>query len=667
MNRRIASFAWLVIPLVVGCDTLASGRKYTLTKVASDASLVPAHEKIDPGTSRLEKVPSNLSVVLKDGFIRYLESIGRPEVAVFSRVKIRSPQDPEEALVWEEIFLMSEDPDDQMVLNQDSFLPRKDIPLLPAIAYNGKDEIYVSLRIVELDQNDNENLRSLVNSAATVAATLRPDVAVGASTFQTVLTFLTKNNPDDIEFQFDFALIPGCDESVIEVHGREQYMVLPPRVGRYVVVKTEHQHRLVYPNGYFDAAHEGLRYGLGSLLKLATLGFFNWGIWVPLAGADPEDDFYMKLFGRPFATDGGSWRLPQWQDGKLVFPWSGGEIGVQNDSLVYRETNAGQLFLDQGYLVLAIIDSKEGIDVEKLRLANEAKESIDSIVSTGQPTPDEFRDALQELSDGLLKSNYEDQLSSKLDQLLQTAKTTDEVEAALRAIDGDLGELSDGLQESLRPKLLKVAGARHREVGGDGNLAPPELLEKVLLLDAESKATLTFRKGAANRLEVASTIDLEITRKSTLSTDLAPFSVKVKSPLATAKEFEISLTADGERRDATVWLVPKLDARVFLQDSETGEEEWEEVDQIPRAGQEQSLRLELQGKVGGASILLWLKAQGITAGVKWDGINLASELDDKGRLNFKLPPTRSSSADKIVITPAGLAKDIKVATGGNPR
>ncbi|MCA8955647.1 MAG: hypothetical protein KDC87_06220 [Planctomycetes bacterium] len=360
--------------LAGGCNVLSSGRKYTLAKIDRQGNLVEPHRRLPPADDGLERVPRRLSVVLNGGFIRYLDAVDRPEVAIFARVKVRKPNEAEETLVFEKVYLMSENASEQLVLAKDTFLPREDIPLLPGIEYDGKDEIYVSLRVVELDSADNDRIRSLVNAAASATATIDPHTALGASVFQTVLTFLTRNNPDDIEFQFDFALIPGSDRPTVVVDQSERYLVLPPCIARYAVLKTEHRDRLIYPDNYFDAAQHGVRYLLASLLKIGTLGVCNWTVWNWLGG-DPEDDFYLKIMGRPFATDRSAWRLPEFTHDGLKVAQDAGVVRAPGSHLVYcSKTTNGQgtveqrrTFVDQGYLTLSVIETREGIDVASLR------------------------------------------------------------------------------------------------------------------------------------------------------------------------------------------------------------------------------------------------------------------------------------------------------------
>ena len=308
------------LPFLCSCAPLSSGAKYTFARVAMDQTLAPVKGPLEANGDQEHnpKIVENMGIVLNGGYLRYLTAIGRPEVVIFAKVKVREPDEPEESLVWEKIYLLSEDASNQMVLNKDSFLPRLDIPILPGIKYQDQ-EVYVSLRIVELDQADNERVKALVSTAAAAGSVFRPDAAVGVSVLQAVMNFITGMNADDIEFQFDFAIVPNerqVNSGKAWSSSGKSDLVLQPRVGKYVLVKTEHRMRENLPSNTLEMVPLSIRYTLGMALRYATLGIVNWRVWERF-GTDREDDFYQRIVGRAAKFQGRV--VVHVEDGRMSF------------------------------------------------------------------------------------------------------------------------------------------------------------------------------------------------------------------------------------------------------------------------------------------------------------------------------------------------------------
>ena len=315
----------LLMLLCTQCAELSAGRQYTMAKVDADqARLMPVTTVVHDGDGAGESgdydrpVGTHLGIVLSGGYLRYLSAVDRPEVLIYARVKIFPKDLNGPPLIWERIYLQTEDESEQLLLNEDSFLPRRDIPILPAFRYEGQD-VVVSLRIVELDQDDNERLRKLVSTAAATAASFAPQTAPTISAAQAVMNFIVANNADDIEFQYDFAISPSGETLTLPADGKyggtkKVETVLQPRVTTYVVVKTEHRDRLVFPPTWFGMVDESVRYTLAQGLKVGTLGLLNWKVW-NIFGADPEGDAYLRLLGSPFEAAPTSWCIPEWDRG----------------------------------------------------------------------------------------------------------------------------------------------------------------------------------------------------------------------------------------------------------------------------------------------------------------------------------------------------------------
>ncbi|MCB9888877.1 MAG: hypothetical protein H6836_04820 [Planctomycetes bacterium] len=648
--------------LAGGCNVLSSGRKYTLAKIDRQGNLVEPHRRLPPADDGLERVPRRLSVVLNGGFIRYLDAVDRPEVAIFARVKVRKPNEAEETLVFEKVYLMSENASEQLVLAKDTFLPREDIPLLPGIEYDGKDEIYVSLRVVELDSADNDRIRSLVNAAASATATIDPHTALGASVFQTVLTFLTRNNPDDIEFQFDFALIPGSDRPTVVVDQSERYLVLPPCIARYAVLKTEHRDRLIYPDNYFDAAQHGVRYLLASLLKIGTLGVCNWTVWNWLGG-DPEDDFYLKIMGRPFATDRSAWRLPEFTHDGLKVAQDAGVVRAPGSHLVYcSKTTNGQgtveqrrTFVDQGYLTLSVIETREGIDVASLRAANRAKKSIDSLVRTAQLEPEAFRAAVESVAADTIRVKFKGRLGGELEDLLAGAKSPAEVSRAFRAVEQRMDELgiSAVQRTALRADLLAIAQSKHRSLGGSGELAGARLERDVALL-TQAAADQPFRgqvkliHPTGAKLELLSSSPTTGVEAPVTVAGLTYSTIRLESASGAPAEHTVRVLVGGVLYEFGLMLVGRLTAQTIEVGDATGTA-WQ-VGAPWSPGRQ--LRITVRETIGNRPALQWLKEHGMPLTARLGDKDLPAELDAEGRLRLTNNTTAAVEPGAIALRPS---------------
>lgn len=502
MKNLLAPALGVLLLLAASCSTLSSGRAYTVSRVDRDLTLVPANTRIiDSKNDRVGELPkSHIQIVLNSGYLRYLEAVVRPEVAIFARVYVRDLKNPEETLVWEKIFLESEQKDLQMVTNKDSFLPRINIPILPGIVYD-QQEIYVSLRIIELDSDDNGRIREVVNAAATATAAFEPEAAVAASAVQTVMQFLTAVNGDDIEFQFDFALIPnggGMEVAPCSMLPRSGAtkdsdrlidLVLEPRIGQYTIIKTEHRTRSNYPSDYFDMAHHTLRWTAASVVKLATLGLFNWRMWETF-GASRNEDAYMRLFGRPFVIDYEAWQMPEYIGGKLSIPEIGGRLRMTDSRLHYEEGGLNRTFVDQTYLTLTIFEPKAGVDLKTLQKANAAKRSINAVLNTGQLTPKEAGELAKASTDALVGAIKGEEIREELDKALAAAKSEAEVEEAYKRAEKKLASLglSPNVEAQVKSRLKERAANAHIDQGGSGNFDAPSVKGVIFLEDEVQEA-----------------------------------------------------------------------------------------------------------------------------------------------------------------------------------
>ncbi|MCK5941815.1 MAG: hypothetical protein KAI24_07610 [Planctomycetes bacterium] len=482
----VAIASALLSLLLHGCNTLPAGRKYTLAKVDRDWSLVEPHRLLEQRTDDLldEVNPTgNWGLTMNGGFLPFLEAIERPEVVIFVSVRIREPDEPEHTLLWEHVYLDSEDKSEHIALNKNSFLPRDDIQLLPPIVYEGQD-IFVQIRVIELDQEDNKRTEQLVNTAASAAAAFEPDLGVTASVFQTALSYLVQNNSDDIEFQYDFALseTPGP----IQYGGVQYDNVLNPRVGKYVVIKTEHRQRKKAPDGTLDAIGSGIRYGAGEALKFATLGVANWvGGWF-CSSNENEDagtwDFYQWLFAYPFRIDKNSWVAPVWDGGRLACGHGEKRLMVAGNRVVTgRSGHENELFEQQGYLVFSLVASNNGVDVAALSELADQKRLVENLaINTSQLNADDAVAHLQLMTKAL--TNYAQERAIRKEYLaaMAKAKTAEDIAAVEQDYSEKVEQLKTRDEEqkrSLHRWLEARAELRRRTTGNPaltvGTLARP--------------------------------------------------------------------------------------------------------------------------------------------------------------------------------------------------
>ena len=457
-------FTAFVMSFLISCSTISSGKKYTLAKVNRDKQLIEPHRLLkDSNLDLLDEVnPTDvLSIVMHSGYLPYLHEVGRPEVAIFVSAKIRAKDKPLEELLWERVYLNSEADGSFLVVNKDSFLPRKDITLLPAIIYDGQ-EILISIRIIEMDQADNERMKSLVAVAAAAASTFQPEAAGAISVFQNILNFIIENNADDIEFQYDFTLA----ESLGPFHyykGKQKFdMVLNPRINTYALIKTEHRERPIIPYGYADSAQNGLRYGVAEILKFGTLGILNWSMWCdyvfPCKHMDikDQDDLYHAILGRPFAPVRDSFVPPIYNEKRLltttgdipgIFEIVGNNIKVKNNEQLFD-------YEDQAYLIFSVLPDTQGVDITTLQKIAKEKKFIENLqLNTTQLSPADFKkhlDPILKAVEGFVaERNIREQCTARINK----AETPEAIEVVRKECEKLVAEVPNPKPKSRTVEL----------------------------------------------------------------------------------------------------------------------------------------------------------------------------------------------------------------------
>lgn len=196
--------------ILTGCSySRTEGRKTTLALVDDNYALVPASLKerkvLDSAPARPVAINEYFGIKLNNMYMRYLEAVGRPEVVMFIRVWARPINGGDalaaakEELVWQNVFFNSEDADNHMIFSKNGWLQTRDLTIMPPFKYEGQ-EVRVQLRVIEMDQADNDRTKAIIAAAAATAATFNPEVATSAAIFEAVLNFVTTSNSDDIEW-----------------------------------------------------------------------------------------------------------------------------------------------------------------------------------------------------------------------------------------------------------------------------------------------------------------------------------------------------------------------------------------------------------------------------------------------------------------------------------
>ena len=483
-KKAVRCAVCLSLIYLTGCTALASGRYYTLAKVNRQGEMIEAHRVIESSDNKdvLDKVipNGNIAIKMNRGFVRYLEAVERPEVIMFIRATVQDPQKATPDQVWQKVYLSSEDKDAHIILNKNSLIPREDVFLLPPVAYSNQD-ILIELRIVELDKEDNQTALQFVNAAASVAAVWQPESAAVISAFQTALQFIVENNLDDIEFAYDIQISNNAT-TVVQRNNKNYDLALAPRVGTYALIKTEHIDRFNYPNSWFDATTSGARYFVAQVAKVATLGVFNWNALT----YNPQEDFYLKIMGRPFGVDFESTTVPYFRDGELFvsrdyfYYQKGSYPGADEQQFFFEgnglasapseccnidESQASKAlktpYQDHSYLAFSIISPKLGLALEQLAQISGVEEDLKAIenIRTNQLSSKEIAESLGKVTNSLKAVVIHKKLLDKYRKSIENAKNPDEVAEYEAAYQKELAKV----QELLTPETKAAIGAELRE------------------------------------------------------------------------------------------------------------------------------------------------------------------------------------------------------------
>ncbi|MEW5918856.1 MAG: hypothetical protein AB1762_20810, partial [Gemmatimonadota bacterium] len=517
---------WLVcilVSAVSGCTQLTAGKSYLLSKVDDggylrDASMVFA----DPAAPRSggwdSPVANTLELRLADNFIKYIHSFDLPEVVLFSRVVIRDPSSASRGVVYERVIMNTEDANAFTTANQGAGSAMRDLTILPAIQYTGQ-EITVSIRLIELDQNDNKRYAALLSGAAAAVTSFRPEVAMSASVAQAALTFILANNPDDLEFTYDFGISPNSQTTVERVKAQIEETALPetvpqkhdlvlqPRIGTLAVLKTELPDRMVIPVERVSIVTDGIRWILMSVLRLATLNAFN------MFNEDKGYDRYARWFGQPLYATFQALDEPVLDQQGYVYhidyhpltsvfgrvdncaendrtsqpgdrrnqPLAGlgngtpKRLRIVNGSLVYEDrcSEVGlEPFRGKSYLVLTIDNPQKGVPVDELEKIGDSVAKLG--IRTTQLSPEEFQQELDKVTKVLAQAAVMQNAKADGNRQIADAKTLEEAAAAantaLKAACGRLenegasGAVLERQLHEIRAQLQRDLQRKEREL-----------------------------------------------------------------------------------------------------------------------------------------------------------------------------------------------------------
>lgn len=292
MNRFALALLHLLLAVALCCTPLSHGRDYAIAEVDRHGYLVDPDSRTSIGDDAPARIAhGTLEIRLADYHLEYLDSPGTPDIALFARTTLT---DSSGALhTVERVLLNTADGFSAFATGPGTGGNLRGVPILPETSYDG-GAVQLSLRIVELDADDNARMRAWLGTAANAATAARPDATPAISLAQIALSQLIAHNADDIEFAIDLGLRGGdVDSAIAEL-----------RVGHLAIVKTEHAGRVVLPHSWIARGTHGARWLLASALQLATLDAAN--LW----NGDRGYDRYARFFGDPFRVSHESQTLP---------------------------------------------------------------------------------------------------------------------------------------------------------------------------------------------------------------------------------------------------------------------------------------------------------------------------------------------------------------------
>ncbi len=407
---RILTFLLVSVLILSSCTSIkSSGHNYTPGRVDDNGCLTAINQFLNTSHDSQKKVIKGgaVEIRLADHFIRYLREIGTPELLFFVRVTIRDKVNPASVMVYDRIMQYSDGEikrtgkgaqggGQAMGGNLTNSI------ILPAMIYEGQD-IDISFRVIELDQADNQRYNNLINFAATTTAAFKPEAAVAASAFQSVLNFMTSLNTDDIEFSYDISFSEEFERrNSYELNGKTYCAGLPLRSGTYPVLKTEHMNRLELPSLPENAA-DYITGFFGHTVGMLT-SLTPW--WPPYYSTVREEGWrWYEKKGSPFYADYKSTKNPYYRKDGVIEPvkkGAGHPMVFNGSKLLYRDDKKYRPYREKSYIVFTISNPPYGAILSEL--AKTTHNLKDFNIRTSQLSPKELHDQLNLLSNRLGKT-----------------------------------------------------------------------------------------------------------------------------------------------------------------------------------------------------------------------------------------------------------------------
>ncbi len=432
-------FASLALATLASCQSPAVGR-YSLHPIGPQTELpkTPVTQESPPENS--EKKSKLYTLDLSDYYIRYMREFGPEECLFLTQVRILDPQQQADGVLGKVLYndtriLAGHEQSWKDALSGTGTLLGAQLgqrgggnlrlPLCPPCELEGK-LIEVNLRLIELDKEDNEQLKGLVDAAAKAAAAGGPEAALAAPIVAGLLKVAIAANGDDSEFtqNVSFRVIGG---KLVPLGGSGG------GAERYALVKTESTTRIDMPYLY-----ELDKYAWGIVYHALPTGWIKGG--------------YCDGFQSPFLADVSA-----------TTEVSGSFSIDAKNQLLHEEADAeGNPYQDKSYMLLSLTPQGEGefnwtkvtqSAAERERLAN----AVAAMLYTPEKSKEEQAAARSELAAALDKNlplflRFKD-ANEKLDaahKALRDKPTDAEAQQKLAAAEKEL--------ESLRQSILGLAG-----------------------------------------------------------------------------------------------------------------------------------------------------------------------------------------------------------------
>jgi hypothetical protein len=245
LSSLILSACSPIVNTVNGLTTFQStisGSNYPFAVDPQSGKLQISYTEID--AKALISKNESFEIVLDSLFLRYLQA-SDPYVMIYSEAWMGSEVMPlDKKKLQRQIVLIKDG------LSYNAKQPITSIPILgPVTMGDDSLDVHVSLYVVVLSKNDNQQTVDFLSGVAAVASTAAPQYALIAGAAADVGKTIVAQNRDKIEFEHTFNLTPIHTVNGVFNHKKEFGPNLAE--GKLVVIKGENKDRLVPYNNWF--------------------------------------------------------------------------------------------------------------------------------------------------------------------------------------------------------------------------------------------------------------------------------------------------------------------------------------------------------------------------------------------------------------------------------